>query len=72
MKRGIQSDALGPILQVSKAWHVFTHFELEVLIILLTISHFTGCLWFAIGARNTNESNVVQVSMSNHARTRIA
>ena len=35
----IQSEALGPVVQVSK-----------VTIVLLTISHFTGCLWFAVGA----------------------
>ena len=33
----------------------------QVLIILLTISHFTGCLWFAVGARNTSESTWVKV-----------
>ncbi|CAK8990021.1 unnamed protein product [Durusdinium trenchii] len=45
----IQSETLGPLLQVSK-----------VLIILLTISHFTGCLWFAIGARETTEDTWVK------------
>lgn len=45
----IQSETLGPLLQVSK-----------VLIILLTISHFTGCLWFAIGARETSEDTWVK------------
>lgn len=27
----------------------------------MTISHFTGCLWFAIGARDTSDSTWVQV-----------
>eukprot|EP00913_Durusdinium_trenchii_P029634 g27776.t1 len=36
----IQSEALGPVVQVTK-----------VTVVLLTISHFTGCLWFAIGNR---------------------
>eukprot|EP00438_Fugacium_kawagutii_P021087 Skav205910 [mRNA] locus=scaffold123:456554:470116:+ [translate_table: standard] len=38
----IQSEALGPVMQV-----------------LMTISHFTGCLWFAIGARDTSETTWV-------------
>jgi len=46
----IQSEALGPVVQVSK-----------VTIVLMTISHFTGCLWFAIGARDTSDSTWVQV-----------
>ncbi|CAL1132090.1 unnamed protein product [Cladocopium goreaui] len=46
----IQSETLGPLVQVCK-----------VLIVLLTISHFTGCLWFAVGARNTSESTWVKV-----------
>lgn len=46
----IQSETLGPLLQVSK-----------VLIVLLAVSHFTGCLWFAIGARDTTDSTWVQV-----------
>lgn len=45
----IQSETLGPLLQTGK-----------VLIILLTISHFTGCLWFAVGARDTSESTWVK------------
>ena len=27
----------------------------------MTLSHFTGCLWFAIGARDTSETTWVQV-----------
>lgn len=46
----IQSEALGPVVQVSK-----------VTIVLMTLSHFTGCLWFAIGARDTSETTWVQV-----------
>jgi len=46
----IQSETLGPLLQVSK-----------VLIVLLAVSHFTGCLWWAVGARETSESTWVQV-----------
>jgi len=34
------------------------HQRIEV---LMTISHFTGCLWFAIGARDTSDSTWVQV-----------
>jgi len=29
--------------------------------VLMTLSHFTGCLWFAIGARDTSETTWVQV-----------
>ncbi|CAJ1345915.1 unnamed protein product [Effrenium voratum] len=45
----IQSETLGPLVQVSK-----------VTIVLLTISHFTGCLWFALGARDVTESTWVK------------
>lgn len=44
----IQSETLGPLVQVSK-----------VLIVLLAVSHFTGCLWFAIGNRTTSEKTWV-------------
>ena len=37
----------------------FFHFTTSQ--VLMTLSHFTGCLWFAIGARDTSETTWVQV-----------
>ena len=46
----IQSETLGPMVQVGK-----------VTIVLLTISHFTACLWFSVGNRTTTENTWVKI-----------
>ncbi|CAK8992558.1 unnamed protein product [Durusdinium trenchii] len=49
----IQSEALGPVVQVTK-----------VTVVLLTISHFTGCLWFAIGNRDSSDTWVAKAELA--------
>lgn len=46
----IQSETLGPMIQVGK-----------VTVVLLTISHFTACLWFSVGNRATTENTWVKI-----------
>jgi len=53
------SQALHPQAQ-HLGFHLCLKNPVQVLIILLTISHFTGCLWFAVGARDTSESTWVK------------